>query len=48
MTHDDYYFFDPYWDDTRPSEDDLCPTCWQTEAKCPCDDEDFDLDDFDL
>lgn len=36
---DDYYNFDPYWDDTRPDLEELCPNCWQTEQKCDCDEE---------
>lgn len=45
---DDYYNFDPYWDDTRPAESELCPNCWQTEQKCDCDEEpEFFDDDLD-
>ena len=41
MNPDDYYNFDPYWDDTK--EDD-CTTCWKAAKKCICDQ---DPDDFD-
>jgi hypothetical protein len=48
MAHDDYYQFDPHWDDTKPELDELCQNCWQTEEKCSCDEapEDWDTDEY--
>lgn len=47
MAHDDFYNFDPYWDDTKPSEEDLCNGCWQTAFACRCDPDlhDYEVDD---
>jgi hypothetical protein len=42
MNHDDYYNYDPYWDDTDIDTD--CPTCWKAEDKCICDTEPDDFD----
>jgi hypothetical protein len=43
---DDYYNFDPNWDDTKPDEDDLCPNCWETEERCDCDATPDDFDNY--
>lgn len=40
MNHDDYYNYDPYWNDLEPDE---CPTCWKTTKDCFCDE---DPDDY--
>jgi hypothetical protein len=41
MNPDDFYDYDPYFDDTVKAEE--CPTCWKTEDKCWCD-RDIDCD----
>jgi hypothetical protein len=44
MAHDDFYNFDPSWDDTKPSEEDVCPNCWETPFACRCDQDLYDYE----
>jgi hypothetical protein len=46
MTNDDYYFFDPYWDDTKSDPEEDCFLCGKAPQKCICDDEDLDNADY--
>lgn len=47
MAHDDYYDYDPYWDDSKRAKETDCIFCGKAEEKCSCDDDFNDFDIFD-
>lgn len=46
MRDDDYYDYDPYWDDTEPDHAEDCTLCGKTPQRCVCDEEDLSLTDY--